>query len=122
MDIGSALPVGASGNDPLGCLADRGVVQPLVALGGHRGHGRHDAPDQVGAAGAGVLVGGVVQRLDQHVDGGVAVHAVPVALLQAAAGVLAARAGGVVVGVLVAAAGHVVAEDTAVPPSQVVAA
>ena len=94
------------------------AVEPV---GGDRGHQRVDPPDQVGTAGGGVLVGRLVEGLDGQLHGVVAGHAHPVAELDGGAGVASARAGGVVLGLLVVAAGHVVGEDAARAPGQVVA-
>ena len=88
------------------------------------GHGRDDGQirrAQVGAAGRGVVVGGVDERLDGDRDGRPAVRSGAPQLLQRAAGEHRAGADRVVVVLLVAPAGDVVAEDPPVPASEVVA-
>ena len=64
--------VGQSLDERAEALGELGVVDPLEAVGGDRGHDRVDAPDEVGAAGGGVLVGRLEQRRDGQVDGVVA--------------------------------------------------
>src|SRR6516165_3266599 len=71
-------------------------------------HRREDAVDEVGSTRPDVLLGRVEQRLGDHVDRLAPTRARTVELLQGRARVLAPRAGGVVVELLVAAAGDVV--------------
>src|SRR6185437_6899584 len=97
------------------------VGQPAEAVIGDRRDHREDPPGQVGAAGGGVVVGGVVQRLhageyrvgDRHVVG--------VVLLERGLGEDRAGADRVEAVLLVRAARHVVAEDPAGPGVLVVA-
>jgi hypothetical protein len=81
--------------------------------GGH--DDREDAPGHVGAAGGGVVVGGVVERLDGELGGVGHRHAGPVALLERRVGEQRTGADRVVAVLLVGAAGDVVAEDAAGP-------
>ena len=116
----AALPLGPGdqGAEALGHLV---LGHQAVALGVDHGDERVDAPHQVGAAGGRVLVGRLVEGLDGQVDRLVPAQALAVAELDGGAGVTAARAGGLEVGVLVVAAGGVVAEDAADAPGGVVA-
>src|SRR5438445_673562 len=101
-------------------LAHLGLVDPVEALGGDRGHRGVDAPDHVGPARGRVLVGRLVQAVDGQLDGRRPVDALAVAELDGGAGVAAARTRGVEVGLLVAPAGDVVLEDaTGAPPGVV---
>ena len=92
-----------------------GLVRLDVAVGGDHGDQGVDAPHQVGAASAGVLVGRLVEGLDGQLDRLVAGQALAEAQLDRRPGVTATRAGGLVVGFFVVAAGDVVGED---PPGR----
>src|SRR4030095_15928760 len=89
-------------------LVLRHLAEPRAGDGGHGGE---DAPVEVRAAGAQVLVRGVHDGLDGHPEGLVLLQVAAEALLQRVARVLASRALGEVVGLLVAAARHVVLEE-----------
>ena len=94
--------------------AGLGVGQPGGALGGGGHDDREDPPDQVRAAGRGVVVGRVEQRLDGEPDRLVAADRPGrYRFFSARLGEQRARADAVVVGLLVEAAGDVEAEDPA---------
>src|SRR4051794_19834645 len=95
----------------LGDLARPGSGQLPVALRRARHPPRKDLPDQAGATGGGVLVGGVVERLDPERHRLVEGQPRPVALLQRRLREQRAGTDPVVVVLLVAPAGHVEAED-----------
>jgi hypothetical protein len=105
--------LGAAGDDLGDDLGDLGLGPAHGALGGGDGHDdRVEAAREVRPAGGGVVVGGVVERLDRGADGGGQVGLDAVALLQRAAGEHRARADGVVAGGLaVQVPGDVVGED-----------
>ena len=113
---GRGRAVGAlhpGGDDPVGDGRDLVVGQPAAAVGRDHVDHREDPAGQVGAAGGRVVVGGVVERLDDGRDAPVGVEVVAVELLERAAGEQRAGADRVEGRLLVAAAGDVVAEDPA---------
>src|ERR687894_2977439 len=117
MVMASALPVrgGPLVGDVGGHGGDLVVGQPDGALGVDPVDDRVQPAHRVGAAGGGVVVGGVVERLDQAARGGVAVLVGPPGLLQRVAGEQRAGADGGVAALLVVPTGDVVAED---PPGR----
>src|SRR5918998_6644721 len=109
--MASALPVrgGPLVGDAGGDGGDLVVGDPDRALGVDPVDDRVEPPDRVGAAGRGVVVGGVVEGLDEAAGGGVAIQVRPPGLLQRVAREQRAGADGGVAALLVVPAGDVVA-------------
>ena len=81
-DRSAAGARGAAGHDGRGDLVDVGVRVAHRAVAGDRHHHRVDVADEVRAAGGGVVVGGVVERLDGGADRAVQVGGGVVQLLE----------------------------------------
>src|SRR5207248_9162777 len=107
-------------DEGLEALGNLRLGHPFEAGVGDRGDRGIDAPDDVGTAGGGVLVGRFVQALDGELDGVGPRQVVAVTELYGGAGVPSAGPRGVEVGLFVAPAGHVVLVDASHPPAQVV--
>src|SRR6266496_6099934 len=99
------------GHDRLGDVPYLLVGQPGDPVGGGQQDRRVEPPGHVRAAGGGVLVGRVVQRVDHHPDHVVRAEADPPDLLQRALGERRAGPDAVVAVLLVPSTGHVVAEE-----------
>ena len=108
-----AVGRGAVGDDRVGDRGDLGVGEPDGALGVDPVDDRVEPAHRVGAAGGGVVVRGVVERLDDGAGRGVGGQAAAPGLLQRVLGEQRAGADGGVAALLVVPAGDVVAEDPA---------
>ena len=97
----------------VGDRGDLGVGEADGALRVDAVDDRVEPADRVGAAGGGVVVGGVVERLDDRPSGGVGRQPAAPGLLQRVLGEQRAGADGGVAALLVVPAGDVVAEDAA---------
>src|SRR5688500_4662501 len=95
--------LGLAGDEGTEALGHLGLFDPLEPGCGDGGDGRVDAAGDVGPARGGILLGRLVEALHRELDGRGAVHALVPPELDRRAGVAAARAGGVEVGLLVAA-------------------
>src|SRR3954463_13024041 len=110
---GLAVGLGSLGHERVGHRGDLGVEEPGGALGVDAVDDRIEPAHRVGTAGRGVVLGGVVEGLDERAYGGVGPQTLAPGLLQRVLGEQRAGADGGVAALLVVAAGDVVTEDPA---------
>src|SRR5688500_16564033 len=95
-----AVGRGAVADDRVGDGGHLGVGEPDGALRVDPVDDRVEPADRVGATGGGVVVGGVVERLDDRADGGIGGQAAAPGLLQRVLGEQGAGADGRVAALL----------------------